>query len=227
MKFSTTTLAIALVPMALCDAYMFGGGYACGPRANPAFRTRMMELTPKQREEYRRQQSEFVERAFESLANDLQKTQVNPDFIPKQKEFVDKAVEFFTDMGSINRDDADNLRDMTNKGFEIAQDVASGSYSPAYEVQDNETELKISLDVPGVAKTDIDIVVEDGFLKVSGNRNMGKDEEAKQVPFSRSFPVDKTVDKDNISATLENGVLVIRVPKKPIEKPPSKRIDIL
>jgi HSP20 family protein len=228
MKLSSHVFLSVLVPAMLCDAYTFGGGYACGPRGNSVFHARMREMSPKQQAEYRRQQAQFVDQAFEALSKDLQKTRMNPDFIPQQKELVDKAVEFFTEMGSINRDDADNLRGITKKGFEIAQDIASGAYSPAYEIQDKETELEISLDVPGVAKADVDIVVEEGvLLKVSGTRNMGSIEEPKPVSFSRTFPVDETTDTDNILATLDSGVLVIRIPKKTIEKAPGKRIDIL
>lgn len=227
MKLSSPLFLFVLAPTSLSAAYTFGGGYACGPRGNAAFRERMREVSPEQRAEFRRQQSEFVERAFEALSKDIQKSRVDPNFVPKQKEFVDKAVDFLTDMGGINRDDAENLRGVTNKAFEVAQDVASGAYSPAYGVEDKETEFEISLDVPGVAKADIDIVVEDGFLKVSGTRNMGKAEDPKTVPFSRSFPVEKTADTDNISATLDSGVLLIRIPKKPTEKPPSKRVDII
>lgn len=228
MKLSAPIFLSTLGAAAVSNAYSFGGGYACGPRTNAAFRARMMQpMSPVQQAELRRQQSEFVDRAFEVLANDLQKSQLDPNLIPKQKELVNKAVEFFSEMGGIRRDDAQNLKEITNKGFEIAQDIVSGAYSPAYEIQDNDSELEISLDLPGVAKSDIDIVFEDGLLKVTGTRNMGKGEEAKPVSFSRSFPVDaKTTDTEAISANLDSGVLLIRIPKKQIEKPPGKRVNI-
>eukprot|EP00429_Kryptoperidinium_foliaceum_P069585 CAMPEP_0176070208 /NCGR_PEP_ID=MMETSP0120_2-20121206/35058_1 /TAXON_ID=160619 /ORGANISM="Kryptoperidinium foliaceum, Strain CCMP 1326" /LENGTH=230 /DNA_ID=CAMNT_0017403849 /DNA_START=44 /DNA_END=736 /DNA_ORIENTATION=+ len=230
MKFSpaTTVLAALGTTLTMSDAYTFGGGYACGPRANSAFRARMQQMTPKQQAELRRQQSEFVDRAFEALASDLQSSKMDPNFIPKQKELVNKAVEFFTDLGGVNRNDAESLRDITNKSFEMAQDIASGAYSPAYEVRNKDTEIEISLDLPGVSKDDIEILLEEGVLKISGSRNMGSEEEPKSVPFARSFPVGKdTVDGENISAKLENGVLFLQVPKIEPEKPVGKKIDIV
>lgn len=248
MKFSAPSVALAAVALTTAaDAYTTCGGYTCRPPNAAAFGP-IGRMSPRQRAEFRRQ-SEFVDRAFQAMANDLQKSKVDTttdpnNYIPKQKEFVDKAVEFFTDMGSINRQDADSLREITNRGFEIVQDLATGAYSPAYEVQDKESDIEISLDVPGVVRGDIDILFEDGVLKVSGTRKMKnsnakppQDEDGEEttttpsersVPFSRSFPVDvKTCDTDAITAGLDYGVLTIRIPKREVEKPVSKRIDIL
>ncbi len=224
MKLSTPVSMLAFV--ASSAAYSFSGGYGCGLPRNAAFRAKMRDMNPKQQVEYRQKQSEFVDRAFDALANDIQKSRMDPSFVRKQKEFLEKSVEFFTDLGSFNRDDAENLRDITNKGFEIAQDIVSGVYSPAYGIQDTDANIEVSLDLPGVARDDIDIFFEGDILKVSGSRNVGKGEEAKSVPFSRVFPVDEAADTDNISASLDSGVLTIRIPKKQAEKLPGRRVDI-
>jgi HSP20 family protein len=86
--------------------------------------------------------------------------------------------------------------------------------------------LEISLDLPGVETSNIDIQIEDNVLTVSGSREMGR-EEPKPVPFSKSFPLDSTVDTDKMAASLNSGVLLIRALKKTITKAPSKRIPIL
>lgn len=217
---------VLLIVAAGSDAYTCGGGFPCGVPKDFVFPSRMRNMSPRQRAVYRRQQAEFVDRAFDVLANDLKKSGVDPSFIPKQKELVDKAVEFFTDIGNINREDAENLRDITNKGFELAQDVVTGSYSPAYEMKDDESEIEISIDLPGVVREDIDITFEDGILNVNGSRKFGKKDEIKSVPFHRTFSLDATADVEKISANLDCGVLQIRIPRKLIEKPPAKRIDI-
>ena len=54
------------------------------------------------------------------------------------------------------------------------------------------------------------------------------EEETEALAFSRSFPMDsQTAITELISASLEYGVLTIRIPKKEVEKPAIKRIDIL
>mmetsp|Transcript_53015 Transcript_53015/g.154420 ORF Transcript_53015/g.154420 Transcript_53015/m.154420 type:complete len:226 (-) Transcript_53015:104-781(-) len=224
MKFYSPFLVLMLATMS--DAYTCGGGFPCGPPTDFAFPSMMRNMSPRQRAAYRRKQAEFVNRAFDALTSDLQRSKVDPNFIPKQKELVDKTVEFFTDLGNINREDANNFRDITNKGFEIAQDLVTGSYSPAYEMEDGESEIEISMDLPGVFREDIDITLEDGILKVSGFRKLTKKDVIKSVPFTRDFSIDETVDIEKISANLDSGVLQIRIPKKPLEKPPVKRINI-
>lgn len=218
--------SIMLLVATMSDAYTCGGGFTCGSQKNFGFPTMMRDLSPRQRAAYRRQQAEFVDRALDALANDLKRSGVDSSFIPKQKELVEKTVEFFTDLGNINREDAENIRDITSKGFEIAQDVVTGAYSPAYKMDDGESEIEISMDLPGVTREDIDITFEDGILKVSGFRKFGKKDEIKSVPFKREFPLDVTADIEKISANLDSGVLQICIPRKPLEKPPVKRIDI-
>lgn len=231
--------------MALASAIMVGthplfstayscGGYACRP--NSPFRGRMRTVSPQQRAELSRKQAEFVNRAFEALADDFQKSTTDPvaSTSPKQKQFVDKAVEWFTDIGGMDRQEAETLRDITNRGFDMVQDFTNNAaatyYSPSYVVQDKETETEISLDVPGVAREDIEVLFEEGVLKISGIRKMKKknEEETEALAFSRSFPMDsQTAITELISASLEYGVLTIRIPKKEVEKPAIKRIDIL
>jgi HSP20 family protein len=244
-NYSTSTvMKIYSSSMALASAIMVGtlplfstayscGGYACRP--NSPFRGRMRTVSPQQRAEFSRQ-ADFVNRAFEAMADDLRKSTTDPVVIfpPKQKEYVDKAVEFFAEMGGMDRQEAKTMRDIANRGFEMVQDLtnsaAGTNYSPTYDIQDMETEIEISLDVPGVSREDIDVLFEEGVLKVSGTRKMKKknDEETEAAAFSRSFPVDsQTADTEVISASLENGVLSIRIPKKEVEKPAIKRIDIL
>lgn len=235
MKLSTSSLArvttavvVLAVTVPFSTAYSCGGYSACRP--NSAFGSPMRILSPRQRAELSRQQAELVNRAFEALADDVQKSQLDadPTTSNKQKQFVNKAVEFFTDMGGMDRQDAETIRDITNRGFEMVQDLASGTYSPAYEIQDKETEIEILVDVPGVAREDIDILFEEGVLKISGTRKMKKKEDAEVVAFSRSFPVNsRTADIERISAALDCGVLTIQIPKKEVEKPAVKRIDIL
>jgi len=108
---------------------------------------------------------------------------------------------------------------------------------PAYEIDDRDKEIEIAVDLPGVLREDIDIVFESGYLKVTGTRKMKKkqkkdEEEKEEEPtvwkLSRKFSLDdQTVDTDNILATLENGVLTILIPKKELEEPVIKRIDIV
>jgi HSP20 family protein len=89
----------------------------------------------------------------------------------------------------------------------------TGFSSPRYELVDNETKFKLSVDVPGVKEEDIDIQLEDGFLTVKGQR-MGATESSRfSSKFSQTFSLDPSVDVDKFTATLSNGVLTVSAPK--------------
>jgi HSP20 family protein len=90
----------------------------------------------------------------------------------------------------------------------------SRSYtSPPYEFHNNEKEIKISIDVSGVSANDINVSVQDQVLFVSGQRKLEKEGYKYISEFSQSFPLDLSVEIDKLSASLDNGVLVVTAPK--------------
>ena len=111
-----------------------------------------------------------------------------------------------------------------------------GMYSPAYDINEDDSMFEISIDLPGVSNSDIDIEVkeEEKVLIVSGKReNKGAtsvDGETKKRPmtFSKTFPLDDSIDMNQITASSDNGVLVIKALKKKEEDKPSigKRIPV-
>ena len=84
-------------------------------------------------------------------------------------------------------------------------------------------DLNLSVELPGVTKEDICIVVEDNVLKLTGEKgSTGKAVEDDSVPhvrernvgsFTRSVRLPRTGDSSKISAELKHGVLEVRLPK--------------
>jgi HSP20 family molecular chaperone IbpA len=96
------------------------------------------------------------------------------------------------------------------------QFIAKRMYSPStnrYELIDNEEKFQLTVDVPGIKEEDIDIKLDDGQLTVTGERVAESDSSRFASKFSQSFYLDPTVDVDNFTATLKNGVLVVSAPK--------------
>jgi len=85
----------------------------------------------------------------------------------------------------------------------------------------------LEFDLPGFTKEDIKVSVDDGLLKVSGERarNVEKDEryyryfERPEGTFTRSFKLPSHVNGESIKATYTNGVLRLELPKKEEAKP--------
>lgn len=87
--------------------------------------------------------------------------------------------------------------------------------SPRYEIIDTEEKFEITVDVPGVKASDINVSIEnDGqILTLSGRRQSNKGNYAYSTNFSQSFTLDPAVDTDKFSANLKDGVLIVSAPK--------------
>ncbi|KAJ9189145.1 hypothetical protein P3X46_000475 [Hevea brasiliensis] len=90
-------------------------------------------------------------------------------------------------------------------------------------------------DVPGLKKEEVKVEVEDGrILQISGERNKEKEEkndkwhrlERSSGKFLRRFRLPENAKMDNVKASLENGVLTVKVPKEEIKNPEVKSIEI-
>lgn len=94
------------------------------------------------------------------------------------------------------------------------------SLSSDYEEDDKE--IRFSVDVPGVKASDLDVTVKDGQLHVSGVRKTksvdGKT--VKRARYAKTFTLDEdATDVTQMKANLSDGVLVVSVPKKAKKSP--------
>lgn len=164
-------------------------------------------------EESLRQQEEWINRAF-GLATDVAKgvakspreEQEAKDAIRQSKQFVDSMFGFAQELSSPT---ASGGRAYTSVSSEILQDDVNG--------------FEVAIDVPGCKISDLDVAVEgaqDKLLVVRGKREMGgksKDADEK-IPtskeFRKVFALDSSSVVDKISVVLENGVLMVSVPRE-------------
>jgi len=97
---------------------------------------------------------------------------------------------------------------------------------PAVDIFENEEEILVLCDFPGVGPEDVDVRLEAGRLDIEGKQVPPK-EQADPLPavmFARAFRVPETVDPAGVSAELKNGVLNVRLRKSEASKP--KRIKV-
>lgn len=111
-----------------------------------------------------------------------------------------------------------------DQGFDLAIDL--------YE-EDNNVIAKMH--VPGIDADDIDIYIDEyNHLHISGERSERKEEkekdyyhkEIRQGSFQRVIPIHAEIDEDQITATVENGVLTIIMPKTMEEQKQVKKIKV-
>jgi len=105
--------------------------------------------------------------------------------------------------------------------------LMAGSFVPPVDIYEDEHNLVLKLEIPGVSEADLDIQVENNTLTVKGERKFEKEEkeenfhrvERRYGSFLRTFRLPNTVDTETVEANYEKGVLRINLAKKAEAKP--------
>ena len=100
---------------------------------------------------------------------------------------------------------------------------------PSVDIYENNDELLLYADMPGVTKEDMTINLENGKLSIAGIRRVTSEGtpqfiEFGAVEFRRTFSVPQGIDTTKVNAELKEGVLRLHLPKTDAVKP--KHIEI-
>ncbi len=103
----------------------------------------------------------------------------------------------------------------------------SATWTPRADLSETAEAYLIRVDLPGVAKDNLDIQFNEGVLTISGERRAeyeGDQETVRHVErphgrFFRSFTLPQTIDPAGIKAEMRDGVLTIRIPKLAAHQP--------
>ena len=101
------------------------------------------------------------------------------------------------------------------------ESVQSVAWSPVVDIEETELNYLIRAELPGLSKKKVKVVVEDGVLTLSGERDLERKVEGKTFhhiershgTFTRSFTLPENSDAENVSANYKDGLLEIRVAK--------------
>ena len=105
---------------------------------------------------------------------------------------------------------------------------------PRLDLSETGEEFRITADVPGMTEDDIELTVSDNHLAISGERSHEETaheedfvrRERSYGMFHRRVPLPDGIDRDNISATFNNGVLKIEIPKTEEAKSNWRQIEV-
>jgi HSP20 family molecular chaperone IbpA len=93
-------------------------------------------------------------------------------------------------------------------------------YVPAADIFETDQALTLMLEMPGVGKGNVDIQIENDVLRVEGKIDYSAYKEVDPVyteynvgHYTRAFTLPNKIDRDAISAQVENGVLTLTLPK--------------
>lgn len=107
------------------------------------------------------------------------------------------------------------------------------TFTPAVDIRENQNELSLDVELPGLDPNDVEITAENGVLTIRGEKQTERKEgddsryhivERSYGSFLRSFQLPNGLDESKIEANYNNGILSIHIPKSALAQP--KKIQI-
>lgn len=104
------------------------------------------------------------------------------------------------------------------------------TWKPSTDVYTTEEGVEVWIDLPGVPRSQLNIEVEDGVLKITGSKQSQLDSiesvfrERYQGDFERKFKLSRDLDSSKVEAVLSEGLLKVSIRKKTEFKP--QKIEI-
>ena len=107
------------------------------------------------------------------------------------------------------------------------------TFTPAVDIRENQNELTLDVELPGLNPEDVEITAENGVLTIRGDKQTERKEgddsryhivERSYGSFLRSFQLPQGLDESRIEAMYNNGILSIQIPKSALAQP--KKIQI-
>jgi len=166
---------------------------------------------------------------------------------PKRESGNGERVPTVFDSLTSLRDEMNHLFDDFFTGFERRAPTLFRSYEPgwllgrmrgellpAVDVAEDDKEVKLTAELPGMKEEDIEVVLRDDMLTVKGEKKSERKEEKENYhlterrygSFERTFRLPESAMPDKISASFGDGVLTVIVPKKAEPKKEGKKIKV-
>lgn len=110
---------------------------------------------------------------------------------------------------------------------------ASG-LSTAVDLVERGTAYEVSAELPGMDEKDVKVEIQNGTLRIAGEKREEKTEERKDYylrersfgAFERSFVLPEDVDAERIEASFRKGVLTVKLPRRPEAQVAARKIDV-
>lgn len=108
--------------------------------------------------------------------------------------------------------------------------IEAGDWTPVVDIVENDGSFIVRAELPGVAKDDVKVHIDNGILTIKGEKKVEcKDEKRHRVEclygsFVRSFTLPQDVDVEKVEAGYKNGILSLTIPK--LEKAKPKQIEV-
>jgi HSP20 family protein len=114
------------------------------------------------------------------------------------------------------------------------ESLTTTGFAPPVDVYEDEHNVTLKIEVPGIDEKDIEVRIENNVLTVHGERKFEKEEkeenfrrvERQYGSFTRTFTLPTTVDAEKVSAHYDKGILKVALPKKAEAKPKQIKVSV-
>ena len=112
--------------------------------------------------------------------------------------------------------------------------LVASEWSPLVDVEESDKEFTIKAELPEVKKEDVKIELENGSIRISGERKIEKEEagrrwhrlERSYGAFERAFTLPEGTCRTEIKAEFKDGLLKVHLPKGESSKPKALEIPV-
>lgn len=111
----------------------------------------------------------------------------------------------------------------------------SQSFNPRVDISEDEKNIFINAEIPGVKKDDLKISLQDNILTISGEKKSETEERKDKNfyrserifgSFTRSFTLPEEINPDKVDAKFEDGILKVKIEKAEAKEVKERFIDI-
>jgi len=115
------------------------------------------------------------------------------------------------------------------------ENLAVSEWTPLVDVEESDKEFTIKAELPEVNKEDVKVELENGSIRISGERKLEKEEsghrwhrvERSYGAFERTFTLPEETRRTEIKAEFKDGLLKVHLPKGESAKPKTLEIPVI
>jgi HSP20 family protein len=130
--------------------------------------------------------------------------------------------------------DFDRLFKEAFNPFVSEGDLSTRTWAPPVDIYENENDIVLKAELPGIDPKDVEVKVEDNTLYLKGERKFEKEVknesyhrvERSYGSFARSFSLPNSISTDKVKAEFKDGLLTLTLPKREEAKPRTVKIDV-
>jgi HSP20 family protein len=128
----------------------------------------------------------------------------------------------------------DEMNRMFSDFFDETSDTKLSHLAPSLDVVDGKDDIQVHVELPGIAREDVDISLKEDVLTIRGEKKEKKEEkgenryyvERSYGTFSRTINLPAKVRADQVKASYKDGVLEVSLPKAEGEKTREVHVDV-